>query len=139
MHHSFLTDQLRDTLAMILIAEETRLDVLFDGDLALRVEYDAAAERLVCSIPLDRRKSEAEESLLRGLLNENSWIGGAGATLSLTSAPGTSLALYASGITGLNDPRFERLADHLLAMTDTWRERFAPREREVSRATHGQL
>ena len=132
MHHPLLTDQLCDALGRMLIMEETKLDVRLDGELALRMEYDATAGQLVCSIPLDRRKSAAEEDLLRDLLSANAWIGGAGATLCLTRAAGTSLRLHTSTIAGLNDPRFEQLAEDLLAMSERWQDYRRARAQEPS-------
>ena len=136
MHSSLLTEQLRKTLGSIPFVDNTTLGALFDGHLALRVEYDSPGERLVCTVRLESPQTPTELSLLRELLRANSWIGSGGATLCLESAGSTVLLLYSGRVTGLDDPRFERLAETLLRMRAAWQKPSAARDWDASSPKH---
>ncbi len=133
MDNRFLANQLLAAFGRTLTVDGLKLGdednscvLLFDGDLALNIEYDVPAERLVFSIYLDRLTNQPSEPLLRELLAANLyWIGGGGATLCLESATGALLMLYASRVTELDDARFERVVENMLDMAERWRERIA--------------
>jgi hypothetical protein len=100
--------------------------LLFDGDLALNIEYDDPAGRLVFSIYLDTLTQDAPKALLRELLAANCyWIDTGGATLCLEEPTGAILLMYASQVTELDEPRLERIVENLLGLAERWRERIA--------------
>ncbi len=131
MDNRYLANQLLAAFGKMLTVDGLQLGdednscvLLFDGELALNIEYDEPAERLVFSIYIDRLPSEGAEPLARELLAANLyWIGAGGATLCLESATGTILMIYASRVAELDDIRFERIVENMLDMAERWRER----------------
>ena len=131
MDGRFMANELLAVFGRMLTVDGLRLGeednscaLLFDGDLALSIEYDEPTERLVFSIYLGQLPEEAAEPLLRELLAANFyWIGAGGATLCLEYTTGAIVLLYASRVVDLDDARFERTVENLLAAAEPWRER----------------
>lgn len=126
-----LANQLLDSFGRMLTVEGLRLGeeddgciLLFDGDLALRIEYDGDTERLLFSIYLDSLPQERAEPVLRELLAANLyWIATGGATLCLDQATAAILLMQAHRVAELDEARLERTIEDLLAMAERWRER----------------
>ena len=131
MDGRFVANELLAAFGRMLTVDGLRLGeednscvLLFDGNLALTIEYDESMERLVFSVYLEQLPGESAERLLRELLAANFyWIGAGGATLCLEDTTGAIILLYASRIPELDDARFERIVENLLATAERWRER----------------
>jgi Tir chaperone protein (CesT) family len=139
-----LANQLLDSFGRILTIDGLKLGeqddgcvLLFDGDLALRIEYDEPSEQLMFSIYLASLPEERPERLLRELLGANLyWIGSGGATMCIDSASDAILLIQAQRVAELDDGRFERLVESLLNMAERWRERIAAHRTGASMANH---
>jgi hypothetical protein len=126
-----LANQLLDAFGRMLTIDGLKLGeqddgcvLLFEGDLALRIEYDEPTEQLLFSLYLETLPEERAEPLLRELLAANLyWIGTAGATLCLDSATAAILLVQAHRVSELDDARLERTVENLLKMAERWRER----------------
>jgi hypothetical protein len=131
MDSRFVANELLAEFGKLLTVDGLRLGeednscvLLFDGDLALTIEYDDSQERLVFSVYLQMLPKEPPEGLLRELLAANLyWIGTGGATLCLEGSTGAIILLYASRVAELDGARFERVVENLLAIAERWRER----------------
>lgn len=131
MDSRFVANELLAQFGKLLTVDDLRLGeednscvLLFDGDLALTIEYDESQERLVFSVYLEMLPKETTEPLLRELLAANLyWISTGGATLCLESSTGAIVLLYASRVAELDHARFERIVENLLVMAERWRTR----------------
>jgi hypothetical protein len=104
--------------------EDNSCVLLFDGELALNVEYDESEERLVFSIHIAHLPKENATPLLQELLAANLyWIGAGGATLALDTPSGSILMIHASRVKELDDAHFERIVENMLNMAERWRKR----------------
>jgi hypothetical protein len=131
MDGRFVANELLAAFGKMLTVEGLRLGeddnscvLLFDGDLALTIEYDEPTERVVFSVYLEQLPGEAADQLLRELLAGNFyWLGANGATLCVEGTTGSILLLYASRVAELDDARFERIVENMLDTAEGWRER----------------
>ncbi len=133
MDGRYLANQLLAAFGRMLTVEGLKLGdednscvLLFDGELALNIEYDEPAERLVFSIYVDRLPDVNPGPLVRELLAANLyWLGGGGATLCLEGTTDTILLIHANRVAELDDARFERTVENMLDIAERWRKRVA--------------
>jgi len=145
MDGRFVANELLAALGRMLTVDGLRLGeednscvLLFDGNLALTIEYDESAERVVFSIYLEQLPGEVTEPLLRELLAANFyWIGASGGTLCLDCTTGAILLLYGSPIVGLDDTRFERIIENLLDTAEQWRDRIIAHRKGMAATADG--
>jgi len=130
MDHRSSINQLLATLGQTLGLDQLQLGpedgcvLLFEGDLALTIEFDASTERLVLSIHVAKLPEGQNAELLQELLAANCfWLATGGATLGLQSNTASVLLTYASPVTELDDAQLEQLVENLLSMAQRWRER----------------
>lgn len=131
MDGRFVANELLAAFGKVLTVDGLRLGevdnscvLLFDGDLALTIEYDEPTERVVFSIYLEQLPRETADQLLRELLAGNFyWIGTHGATLCIEGTTGSILLLFARRVAELDDARFERIVENMLDTAEQWRER----------------
>lgn len=128
----FLADQLSRALSRALI-EDLSFGVRLDGKLAIATEYDPASGRVGLSIRLDAIDCEARDLVIREFLAASGWIGAGGGELCLQSTGDSSLKLYTSPITQLDDPRLTELSACLLALAERWHARVVSRQRRIPR------
>lgn len=113
-----------------LDAQTNSCVLVFDGELLLNIEYDAAVERLVFSIYLEELPKEGAEPLLRELMGANLyWHRTRGATLCLEEGTNGVILVYSRSVNELDGPGFEALVENLVGQAEKWRRRikeFAP-------------
>lgn len=113
-----------------LDAQTNSCVLVFDGELLLNIEYDAAVERLVFSIYLEELPKDGAEPLLRELMGANLyWHRTRGATLCLEEGTNGVILVYSRSVNELDGPGFEALVENLVGQAEKWRRRikeFAP-------------
>lgn len=121
-----LLNELGKTLSLeqLQLGQEDGCVLLFEDNLALTIEYDENAERLVFSIHVAKLPEENTADVLQELLAANCyWLATGGATLGLQSSTRAILLMYASRVADLDVSSLERIVENLLSMTEHWRER----------------
>ncbi|WP_263768597.1 type III secretion system chaperone [Propionivibrio soli] len=107
-----------------LDAQTNSCVLVFDGELLLNIEYDAAVERLVFSIYLEELPKEGAEPLLRELMGANLyWHRTRGATLCLEEGTNGVILVYSRSVNELDGPGFEALVENLVGQAEKWRRR----------------
>ncbi|WP_187969029.1 CesT family type III secretion system chaperone [Aquibium microcysteis] len=100
--------------------------LVFDGELIVNLEYDAAAGRLVFSSYLGELPAAGAEAALRELMAANLfWHRTRGATLCLEEGTGGIILLYAHPVADLDARRIEAVLENVVNQAERWGGRLA--------------
>ena len=100
--------------------------LMFQGDLLVNLEYDAATGRLVLSSYLDEVPATGAEPILRDLMSANLyWHRTQGATLCLEEGTGGILLVYGHAVSDLDAAGLEAVLENFVNQSEAWTARIA--------------
>ena len=100
--------------------------LVFDADVIVTLEYDAAAARLVFSSYLGELPAAGAEAALRELMAANLyWHRTRGATLCLEEGTGGIILVYAHPIADLDAARIEAVLENVVNQAERWSARIS--------------
>lgn len=114
---------------------ETNSSVLvFDNNLVVNVEFDAATGRIVLSAYLGELPEEGSEPALREFMAANLyWHRTRGATLCLEEGTGGIILVYGHAVTDLDAARFEAVVENFVNQAEKWSARLVELRSEANR------
>jgi len=127
-----LANRLVKDLGATLTVPDMELDershcvLLFDENIVLNMEYDAAGERMLLYVYLDELPRENAEPILREALAGNLfWHRTKGATLSLEEGTGGIVLIYPHSLDDLDAAKFETVVENFVQTAENWKKRIA--------------